>query len=92
MLILHHHLGLGDHFVCNGLVRYIYQNKDKNIILVVKKNNYKTVEALYSDLNIKYMLVDSDYDVKSNGHEYIKVGFEHCNIKHWEKSFYDQIK
>ena len=29
-LIIHHHLGLGDHFVCNGLVRFI-----------IDKNNYE---------------------------------------------------
>lgn len=92
MLLLHHHLGLGDHFVCNGLVRYIYTNYYKDIILVVKKHNYETVKTLYSDLNIKYMAVDSDCDVITNGYKYIKIGFEYCDINNWEKSFYDQLK
>ena len=91
MLLIHHHLGLGDHFVCNGLVRYIYQHNRKDITLVVKKHNYETVKALYSDLNIKYMIVNTDSDVDSIGYYYAKIGFEFCDINKWEKSFYDQI-
>ena len=90
-ILIHHHLGLGDHFVCNGLVRYIYRHECKNITLVVKKNNYETVKALYSDLNIKYMVVDTDSDVDFSGYKYIKIGFEFCNENKWEESFYNQI-
>jgi hypothetical protein len=92
MLLLHHHLGLGDHFVCNGLVRYIYFNLRKDITLVTKEHNYETVKALYSDINLKYMVVNSDYDVKYENYLYARIGFEYCKNEEWEKSFYDQIK
>jgi len=92
MLLIHHHLGLGDYFVCNGLVRYIYFNIKKDITLVVKECNYETVKALYSDIDLKYMIVNTDFDVKHEGYFYIRIGFENCNIQEWEKSFYKQIK
>ena len=41
---IHHHLGLGDHLICNGMVRYVAKNYDfKNIALVVKKCNLNNV-------------------------------------------------
>jgi hypothetical protein len=91
-LLLHHHLGLGDYFVCNGLVRYVHSINNYNITLVVKKHNLETIKALYSDLNFKYMIVEKDSDVNPTGYNYAKIGFEHCKIDNWEKSFYDQIK
>lgn len=47
-LILHHHLGLGDHFICNGLVHALrHQLRVKTLILPVKEHNLPTVRALY---------------------------------------------
>lgn len=92
-VLIHHHLGLGDAFVCNGLVRYVYFNFYPDLTLVVKKNNLETLKNLYADIDIKFLTVNSDYDVNpSHYSEYIKIGFDNCIYPFWEKSFYDQLK
>jgi len=49
-IILHHHLGLGDHFICNGLVRKLKETLTLDLlILPVKEHNLATVSALYAD-------------------------------------------
>ena len=48
--ILHHHLGLGDSIVCNGMVNYLSKDYEK-IYLPVKDYNYKTLKFLYSENN-----------------------------------------
>ena len=46
-LIIHHHLGLGDHLVCNGLVNEI--SKTRKIFLICKMHNYFAVRHLYKE-------------------------------------------
>ncbi len=57
------HMGLGDNFTCNGLVRYLSTVYDK-IVVPVKKNNIKNVRDMFSDdKTIELMEVESDRDV-----------------------------
>ena len=46
-VVLHHHLGLGDHIICNGLVNQI--SLLKKIYLICKLQNYKNVKYLYKN-------------------------------------------
>ena len=46
--VLHHHLGLGDSIVCNGLVNYL-SKEFKKIYLPVKGSIFSTIEYLYSE-------------------------------------------
>jgi hypothetical protein len=63
MKYIYHHLGLGDHIICNGLVRY-YEKKLGEISLFCKPQNYNNVKFMYSDNeNIKILPVGEDYDV-----------------------------
>lgn len=89
--LIHHHLGLGDHIVCNALVRKIYSDFH-NIVLAVKKHNLESVKALYKNTNISFLPVSSDQEVENNYKYYkvFRIGFEKCT-KGWEKSFYDQF-
>lgn len=49
---IHHHLGLGDHIICNGIVRYVVKNYDfNNVALVVKNSNLNNVRRMFSDLS-----------------------------------------
>jgi hypothetical protein len=95
-IVLHHHLGLGDHFVCNGIVNFLCNYFD-SIYLACKKNNYNTVSLLYSENNkIKiFEVVDEFNDVltfsKSKKIPILRVGFENCNVKEWNTSFYSQL-
>lgn len=95
MINIHHHLGLGDHIVCNGLVREIY-NKHASLNLYCKKQNLESVSFMYRDLpNLEITTVDSDEDVVMEKN-LLRVGFEHAyfyknslNIT-WDESFYKQ--
>ena len=45
-ILVHHHLGLGDHIICNGLINYL--SKSKKIYLICKIQYYKNINYLYS--------------------------------------------
>ncbi len=46
-LVIHHHLGLGDHIICNGLVNQI--SIHQKIYLICKLQYYKNIKYLYKD-------------------------------------------
>jgi hypothetical protein len=49
-LIVHHHLGLGDHLICNGLVNYLLDALElERLYLISVKTNAPSVRFLYSD-------------------------------------------
>ena len=84
MLYLHHHLGLGDHIICNGLVRSLVSTKG-NVTLFVKNNNLPRVQRMYDDeprihlVSVptgvdEYSFVDAH--VYSNGGKLLRVGFD----------------
>jgi len=54
-LYIHQHMGLGDHILCNGLVRFINSKKEyENIFIFCKEKNLKELTRLFQDLdNIK---------------------------------------
>ena len=92
MIYIHHHLGLGDHIVCNGLVRTLYDQQGE-VTLAVKIHNYSSVKQLYRDLeHIQFHKVTSDAECVPEYKKYpsIRVGFENCGSD-WEKSFYEQV-
>lgn len=97
MKYIYHHLGLGDHIICNGLVRSIINNEE-NYTMFVKPHNRRTVEFMYRDLkNLSYMEGDDSFV-----HEYFKnqnissedviiAGFyNHPQSRHFDESFYLQ--
>ncbi len=58
-LILHHHLGLGDHFICNGLVHALKAELGLSTLhLAVKQHNLPTVQSLYQGHDdIRFLVV-----------------------------------
>ena len=94
MYYIHHHLGLGDHIVCNALVRHLISTHDDQFKLAVKTHNVVSVRQLYADTDqIILDPVSGDHEVglRSQNTNKIKIGFENCMFPHWEKSFYDQL-
>ena len=98
-IILHHHLGLGDHFICNGLVHEFTEKYDK-IHLPVKVHNFETVSCLYKDWNnINTFEVKEEYkDVQKyaseNNLQILRVGHEHLKNRGkvpWNIYFYNQV-
>lgn len=65
MKYLYHHLGLGDHIICNGLIRSIVTDSDK-YFLFVKNHNIGSVRFMFRDLdNLDFILVENDSVVES---------------------------
>jgi hypothetical protein len=96
-IVLHHHLGLGDHFVCNGLVNFLSLKYEK-IFLPCKPHNYATVSYLYSENNRVSVFTIEDNEIsfvnnyaQQQGLPILRIGFEHTDYRNWAKSFYDQI-
>ena len=68
-LYIHHHLGLGDHFDCNGMVRWILEKQQWDKLYVFAKSNYfSMIEYMYRDTDdIEVVMVD-----KNNEYEDVK--------------------
>lgn len=83
---IYHHLGLGDHIICNGMIRYFCKKYD-NIVIFCKTNYYDNVSYMYRDLNNLEIFnfsddvevvqfINGNLNVKNN---LIKPGFENLD-------------
>ena len=96
-IFVYHHLGLGDHILCNGLVRSILRIENPQFLfLPVKAHNFETVRSMYTDdSRIVCIPVQSDADVShlsqvAHARKIIRSGFENTRTD-WDVSFYDSI-
>jgi len=95
-LYIYHHLGLGDHIVCNAIVRNYSKQNDK-IYLFVKPHNLDNVSFMYRDLkNIEYIAGDDNvaqnYINTNNIKNLLQIGFDKLDRKiRYDESFYRQI-
>ena len=65
-LFIVHHLGLGDHLICNGLYREKADNY-KRVVFLVKRRNGKTVKRMLSDVgNISVLEVPATFSFLSD--------------------------
>jgi hypothetical protein len=92
MKYIYHHLGLGDHIICNGLLRNIINQKHE-YSLFVKPHNFESVKFMYRDLkNLHFILSDDKYCVEflKDKIDKIIIGFgSHPGIS-WDEFFYFQ--
>jgi len=64
MIYIYHHLGLGDHIICNGLVRY-YCEIHNQVSVFCKPHNYNNVSYMYRDnKNIVILPIGEDVAVE----------------------------
>lgn len=94
-LYIYHHLGLGDHILCNAIVRNCAKQYDK-IYLFVKPHNYNNVSFMYRDLtNIEYIQGEDNLarNIIIDKPNVLKVGFEKLDTKYYkfDESFYRGI-
>jgi hypothetical protein len=47
-LFVHHHLGMGDHIICNRAIRTLAE-KWSQVFVFARENNYKRVVRMFSD-------------------------------------------
>lgn len=98
-IFIHHHLGLGDHLICNGLVRHFAENNKVN--LFCKNQNMYNISVMFADnKNISLIGVNSDQDIASydlSKGNYLKIGialnsnFDYNKANYfWDSVFYEQ--
>jgi hypothetical protein len=82
MNYIYHHLGLGDHIICNGMVRHFHKEKG-SLKLFCYEHNYKNVSYMYRDLdNFELILVKDVNEAESivknldSSNEVIRIGFD----------------
>lgn len=85
---IYHHLGLGDHFICNGLVRELIE-KESATHLFVKHHNLETVSQMYEDTSLQLIGVKDDSEVANYRIFGVQIGF-HNLTQHdaFDKQFY----
>lgn len=95
-IVVHHHLGLGDHLICNGLVNHLAETWDV-VYLACKRAYYPTIACLYSEqpaVNI-FTVQDERQDVdrfaRDVGAEVLRIGFDRCDRSRFDESFYEQL-
>jgi len=98
-IIIHTHLGMGDMFICNGLIRKLISESDyENYYVVCKKKYSKTIEKMYLDEEkITVVSIDgnNEYqevrDLNIQG-AMLRIGHEHLNYnRNFDESFYEQL-
>ena len=98
-LIVWHHLGLGDHFICNGLVHDLL-DKASVIWLACKSRNVTTVKHLYIDHPRIQVLdvgdLDGDHEIISlykysirHNVPLLKIGYNGSGDNNFNESFYN---
>jgi len=92
-LTIYHHLGLGDHIICNGLVREFAKKYD-TVSLFCKPQNADSVKDIYSDINVELLLGDDDFArqfISLNDRDYLVIGHGQLNeYEPFDYQFYKQ--
>jgi hypothetical protein len=97
MKYIYHHLGLGDHIICNGIVRHLIEELGQ-VGVFCKEHYLENVKYMYKDdENIKILPFLDDSSVNSfittQGieNETIRIGFDklyHYDVETFDESFY----
>lgn len=97
MKYIYHHLGLGDHIICNGMVRH-YKEIYGKVTVFCKPHNYENVKYMYrDDEDITVLPVGEDWDVNvyifenKISKDVIKIGFDklmNYPVTKFDESFY----
>ena len=102
-IIVHHHLGLGDHFICNGLVHSIIGKFGCSALHLLTKPEYAvTVRKLYEDFPMikivelpeEYRRREGDYSMMlsvMNSVPLLKVSFRQDGRSPFDLAFYRQL-
>jgi hypothetical protein len=89
-LYILHHLGLGDHIICNGMIRYLYKKLQQPIVLVVKQRNLNNVKRMYCDCTWLSFITSEDFsklDKKLINHKHIRLE-KTFGKRQFDQSFY----
>lgn len=105
--LIYQHLGLGDHFICNALVRELCSSvPEDSLEIVTKPTHIDTVSFMFRDVpNLKVVALKSgNFATPENGNEVfeyarqnqqqvIKIGHEFMRTDiNFDKAFYSQFE
>lgn len=90
-IIIHHHSGLGDAIICNGIINYLSEKFDK-IYLAAHNKISNHLDYLYSENDsVELLIYDDQKEIYKNKKiPVLRIGFEKNN-KNFNTSFYEQI-
>lgn len=91
-IYIYHHLGLGDHISCHGIVRH-YAEQYKKVSLFVKSHNKENVQYMYNDLTNLELIEGDDTYVQNfilhyNLTNVLYIGFKLNTIENFIVQFY----
>lgn len=95
MFYIYHHLGLGDHIICNGMVRH-FADLYGEVTIFCKEHYANNVEYMYRDepkiniISVEQEWVINPFLSQINKDKYLKIGFE--NLPYYEQNFDKLIK
>jgi hypothetical protein len=95
MIYIYHHLGLGDHIICNGLVRSLIKN-NLEYTLFVRPQYLNSVKYMYNDLTNLSFKEGCDNSINNflysiDVHNQIRIGFIQAPENYsWDEYFYIQ--
>lgn len=76
-----HGLGLGDHILCNGLIRKYHSIHPDEYCLVVKPNNRKNVERMFDDCDWLSFHDSTTFSPENfSKNEVISISYKMCDI------------
>ena len=85
-----HHLGLGDHILCNAIYRH-YCDKADIVVLPVKAHNTQTVQDMLSDRKNAFILSlnsgSPDREMVSASKKYANMGYELVRLGNFGSNF-----
>lgn len=98
MKTIYHHLGLGDHIICNAIVR-----RHAPCQLVVYEHNLASVKSMFADISLNYIVVPDAWIGKKNfekkveallkGQDVIRLGFDKKTSQSaFDRMFYEHAK
>ena len=98
-IFVYTHMGLGDHFVCNGLVRELTERENaEKTFLPIREENMDDVVAMYSDDPRIHCIPIANYSHSNHNKIFVlpeaksskvfTVGFENCRLD-YDVSFYE---
>ena len=99
-VVVHHHLGLGDSIICNGIINYLTSALNITVYLPVKENYFEMISFLYvENKRVKIFPVKNetrDKDIENfserNKLDILKIGFDKVKKDQFNKSFYKQLE
>jgi hypothetical protein len=91
-LYILHHLGLGDHIICNGLVRFFYSSHAE-IFLFCLSNNYENIKYMFRDLeNLHLLKFNNEKEIQNYIDENSNIMNDLLSVGYYNQKYYTLLQ